>query len=372
MNWLIQKRVRSSLYLFLPVFFASFVFALGLTVLAAMELLLPLSDAPVDRVTLATFYSYVKTATVVIVLLAAGSGLVVAYALNRPLKRLDSALKGLREGRIEEVAIEGTNEFVSLSRSLNETMVSVRRDLEEKRHFAASREVERLERLASLGALAAGVAHEIRNPLGSIKGLAQLIAEGVEKGSDGERYSKVIISEIDNANEVVENLLDLSRSHVNKVEEFDLHRLLRESVDSVVTASSVEAGIEIVESEPGLSISGDYGRLRRALVNIITNAVEASPAEKSVRVEARHDGEHGLVTVDILNYGATLRNGEVEHIFEPFYTKKATGTGVGLAIAHAIISSHSGRIAVESGSGMTTFKVELPQKIEESGRKVAQ
>ena len=74
--------------------------------------------------------------------------------------------------------------------------------------------------------------------------------KGAEKGSDGERYSKVIISEIDNANEVVENMLDLSRSHVNKVEELDLHRLLRESVDSVVTASSGEAGIEIVESEP--------------------------------------------------------------------------------------------------------------------------
>ncbi|MFQ5585812.1 MAG: nitrogen regulation protein NR(II) [Thermodesulfobacteriota bacterium] len=367
MSWLTQKRVRSSLYFFLPVFFASFVFGLGLTVLAAMELLLPLSDTPIDKVNITTFYGYVKTATGVTVLLAIGSGVVVAYALSRPLKRLENALEGVRKGRMDEVTVEGTNEFVSLSKSLNETIASVRRELKERKQFDVSREVERLERLASLGALAAGVAHEIRNPLGSTKGLAQLISEGAEKGSDMERYSEVIISEVDHMNHVVENLLDLSRSSVEEMEEIDFHRLLKEGIDSAIAVSKKEVKVSLVANGNGIRIVGDYERLKRALVNIINNAVDASPEGEEVKVSLLHDSGRGLVAVDILNHGAAIEEGEIERIFEPFYTKKAKGTGLGLAIAHTIVTSHGGRILVESGKETTLFTVELPLEMERRG-----
>ncbi|MBI3754161.1 MAG: HAMP domain-containing protein, partial [Deltaproteobacteria bacterium] len=206
-----KKNVRLSLYFFMPVFFASFAIGLGLTIIEAMDRLLPYGAA-LQRQEVEYLRWYAKTATLGGSAIAVAAGLIIAFALNRPLKRLEGALQNIASGGAEELDIGATNEFASLSKSFNTAVAAIKQSLLTAKTSASDEAVqglERMERLAVLGGISAVIAHEIKNPLASIKGLTQLMAEKAESGSDAKKYTSVMLEEIDRLDKVADNLLYL-------------------------------------------------------------------------------------------------------------------------------------------------------------------
>src|SRR3989338_9278451 len=205
-KWLSKKNVRLSLYFFMPVFFASFAIGIGLTIIEAMDRLLPAGAIlSSHRQDIEYLRWYVKAATLGGAAIAVITGLLIAFALNRPLKRLEDTLKKIAAGNIEELNLDITNEFVSLSKTFNTAVATIKQRLLTAKDSASDEAVhglERLERLAVLGGISALIAHEIKNPLASIKGLTQLMAEKAGIDSDAIKYTSVMLGEIDRLNKV--------------------------------------------------------------------------------------------------------------------------------------------------------------------------
>ncbi len=219
-------------------------------------------------------------------------------------------------------------------------------------------------RLASLGRLAAGVAHEVRNPLGAIKGMAQLIQEGLSDQDPRKKYSRVIVQETDRLNKVVEELLGLTQGPTVR-EMCDINALLIRARDLAVQGSG-----EMLFSEKSRHVAGDTGeipkimgergRLVQAFLNIFLNALEAAPDCGKVWFKTSYLSEAHSISVEIGNTGSAIPPEVKERMFDPFFTTKEKGSGLGLAISHQIITSHGGAISAESTERETIFRIMLP------------
>jgi nitrogen-specific signal transduction histidine kinase len=224
--------------------------------------------------------------------------------------------------------------------------------------------MRRTDRLASLGTLAAGVAHEVRNPLGSIKGLVQLLKEDLDDAQK-RHYAEVIIQEVDRLNRVVEDLLKLAQPGSREPKTCRLNDLVRRAV---ILAGFEKMSKEIVLKEdyddqiPEMKAEGE--RLVQALLNVLLNAVQAIPKSGEVWVKTAlvKGASDRRAAIEIGNTHSTIQIKDLKKIFDPFYTTKEQGTGLGLSIAHQIITFHGGKIGVESGNDETVFTIELPIK----------
>jgi two-component system sensor histidine kinase HydH len=223
----------------------------------------------------------------------------------------------------------------------------------------AEAQVRRSERLAALGQLTAGLAHELRNPLGTIKGSADMLEQNLPHGDAIAReLAGFISSEVDRTNSLVSRFLDFARPLELRLAEANLGDLLRRAAAAAARdAEAHRVRIEI-EGDPIL-FDFDAELLERVFVNLILNAVQASSAGGSVRVEWRNEG--GEAIVEVTDQGSGIEPDKLESIFNPFFTTKASGTGLGLAIVSKIVDEHGGKIEVASipreGS---TFRVRLP------------
>lgn len=220
-------------------------------------------------------------------------------------------------------------------------------------------------RLASLGRLAAGVAHEVRNPLGAIKGMAQLIQEGLSDQDPRKKYSTIIVQETDRLNRVVEELLGLTQGAVAR-ERCDVNALLIQARDLAVHGPGgklfPEGSRQSVIGDTGEipKIMGERGRLVQAFLNIFLNALEAVSAGGRVRFKTSYLPDIRKVAIEIVNAGPPIHPEVKERMFDPFFTTKEKGSGLGLAIAHQIITSHGGSISAESTENETVFRIMLP------------
>ncbi|MEK7842061.1 MAG: ATP-binding protein, partial [Deltaproteobacteria bacterium] len=354
-KWLSRKKVRLSLYFFMPVFFASFAIGLGLTIIEAMDRLLPAGAIlSSHRQDIEYLRWYVKAATLGGAAIAVITGLLIAFALNRPLKRLEDTLKNIAAGNIEELNLDATNEFVSLSKTFNTAVATIKQRLLTAKDSASDEAVhglERLERLAVLGGISAIIAHEIKNPLASIKGLTQLMAEKAGMDSDTIKYTFVMLEEIDRLNKVADNLLYLAKPSKEDYRYCDIRQLL----DKVAAKAlqTIDKKVEILKDsdKAPVEIWMDSDRLERAFLNLMINALQSTLENKgqgsggAVAITVAKYGD--TVSVKITNKGSFIPAQDREQIFEPFYTTKGRGTGLGLAVAKHIISSHGGDIRVE-------------------------
>jgi two-component system sensor histidine kinase HydH len=237
--------------------------------------------------------------------------------------------------------------------------VIILRDLREIREL--QEKVRRSERLAALGRLASGVAHEIRNPLSSIKGFAQYFRDKFETGSEDRSYADIMIQEVERLNRVITQLLDFGRP---KELRLDLHPLsqIMEHPLQLIRADLNKRGIKLIESPfPEDKIKADSDQITQALLNIFLNAMEAMERGGELRVKTVEKSERGGVEIWISDSGPGISQGNLSKIFDPFFSTKKKGTGLGLAITANIIEAHGGEILVESREGKgTTFKIFLP------------
>jgi nitrogen-specific signal transduction histidine kinase len=219
-------------------------------------------------------------------------------------------------------------------------------------------QLQRADRLASLGGIAAGVAHEIRNPLGSIKGLAQLLSEEL-KGSERAKYIDTIISEVERLNVVVENLLTLSHPDKVSMRLCNINEILHNTVELskyYIGEKDIQILEEYDDAIPKIIVESE--RLYQAFLNILINAVQA--IEKEGKISVRTKTGDDSISIELSNSNSYIRPEDMEHIFDPFYTTKEKGTGLGLAITHQIIASNKGVISVVSDEKGTHFLISLP------------
>ena len=230
--------------------------------------------------------------------------------------------------------------------------------------------MQRADKLAALGGMAAGLAHEIRNPLGSIKGLTQLLEEELKEGDKARTYTETMIREIDRLNGVVTNLLNFSHPSKKEFHFCDMNKLLERAL-GLVQMNIDDKKIKVTrDMDPNLpALWGDEEKLVQAFLNIFLNAVQAVNEAGEIVLSTRFDPSRhvnkegfveGAIFVQIKNSGDPIPLEIIPNLFDPFFTTKKDGTGLGLPITHQIVTLHGGTLTPLCANGYTEFNMEIP------------
>ncbi len=247
-------------------------------------------------------------------------------------------------GRAVPVSVSGTRIVNAAGQLVGHILIL--RDLAQVKQLQA--EIRRQEKLAALGGLAAGVAHEIRNPLSSIKGLATYFAGKFEAGSEERSLAQVMTQEVDRLNRVISELLEFARPADLNRSARDINPLLRHCL-TLVGQDAAQKGIALHDDlAEGLCLAWiDPDRLSQCLLNLYINAIEAMGRGGRLTVVSE-PVDAAWLRIRIEDTGGGIAAEDLDRIFNPYFTTKSQGTGLGLAIVHKIIESHGGRIQVDS------------------------
>ncbi|HRC58688.1 MAG TPA: ATP-binding protein, partial [Kofleriaceae bacterium] len=221
--------------------------------------------------------------------------------------------------------------------------------------------MRRAERLATVGQLAAGIAHEIRNPLASISGSVELLRQALQASEDDRSLMTIVTREIERLNALITDLLDYANPRPMQPSTFDLATLLRETVQ-IAQQDRGEVELELHADGP-LEITGDPSKLRQVIWNLVHNAKDAArEGGRHVTVRAQRSvASPGWLEVAVADDGPGMDPEVQKRIFDPFFTTKRKGTGLGLATCHGIVIDHRGRIDVKSAPGSgTVVLIQLP------------
>jgi signal transduction histidine kinase len=244
----------------------------------------------------------------------------------------------------------------------NQMGVSIENAMLYEDALEAQKKLYQADKLATVGALAAGLAHEIKNPIAAIKGFSQVIGKAVEE-NDAEAikdFKDVVPRQLDRINEIVEKLLTLSRPPKLEKKKIDINVLLNEIV-RLVEKQALKQRVEIVKSFEDLPQTlADPEQLTQAFLNLILNAIQSMPDGGQIEIRTKFMGTDRIV-VEIIDNGMGIPKEKRSKIFDPFYTTKAGGSGLGLSVTQKIIIDHHGKIEVDSEVGKgTAFTVVLP------------
>jgi two-component system sensor histidine kinase HydH len=223
------------------------------------------------------------------------------------------------------------------------------------------------DRLAALGRLSAGVAHEIRNPLGSIKGSFEILESEIHPENEKYEFVKIIKEEIARLNSIVESFLKFARPPKPRLQPTSINDLV-ESTLILFNKRAQESGIEIrkelADNLPAIHLDRD--QIRQVLLNIILNGSDSMPDGGILEIRTGIGQNDRRITVEIIDSGIGISDEELDHIFDPFFTTKAHGTGLGLSISYQLIQNHGGTIEVHNNKDKgLTFHIELPSSIRE-------
>ncbi|KIH76689.1 histidine kinase [Geoalkalibacter ferrihydriticus DSM 17813] len=249
-------------------------------------------------------------------------------------------------------------------------VVMILRDLSRVRELEEA--VRRADRLSMVGTMAAGLAHEIKNPLGGIKGAAQLLDRDTAEQSHLKEYTRVMIREVERVNSIIEELMDLASPRQPEMGEVHLGKMLGDIVlfqKEALRHKEVDFSLRLDPSIP--PIRGDEHLLTRLFLNLIKNAGEAITHRGTIEILSRVASEYHVnqpghrpvpfIVVEVRDTGKGISPSQMEQIFTPFFTTKTKGSGLGLAICQKIVSEHRGFLKVDSHPGKgSIFTVSLP------------
>jgi len=225
-------------------------------------------------------------------------------------------------------------------------------------------QMRRQERLATVGSLAAGIAHEIRNPLASLSGSIQMLQGELELKGDHKHLMDIVLRETDRLNTIITEFLDYARPRSNRLEQISLESLLEETI--TLFRNSRESRRDVVincDIPSALTVTGDPQRMRQVFWNLLINAAQAIPNGGTITISAATGAgfDADEVNIRIHDSGIGIEREHLERIFDPFFTTKPAGTGLGLAITYRIIEDHNGTIDVKSEVGKgTSVIITLP------------
>ncbi|MDH3974093.1 MAG: ATP-binding protein [Deltaproteobacteria bacterium] len=230
------------------------------------------------------------------------------------------------------------------------------------------RELQKSDRLAAVGRFAASVAHEIRNPLASISGSIEILEKDLSGNMTGanERLMGIVLREIDRLNILIGEFLNYARPAVPRKQRININELISETIDLFINSEKEIKSIEIVNNCSTMApIEADEGQIKQLVWNLIKNASDAMDEGGVVTIgdKAYEKNDKKGIEISISDTGCGMTREEAEKIFDPFYTSKEKGSGLGLSVAHSIIEAHDGFINVESEAGKgSTFTIMLPCK----------
>lgn len=231
--------------------------------------------------------------------------------------------------------------------------------------------VRQADRLSTLGTLAAGLAHEVKNPLGGIKGAAQLMERELGEESELLEYTRVMIRETERIDHIIRELLELASPRGLSLKPVNLHKVLGDIVFLQRQASAGRSIAFVKQFDPSIpDIMADEELLTRLFLNLVCNAVDAIGEDGVLTVSSRvlsdyrmsqNQRQSRMVAIEVADDGPGIPAADLENIWTPFFSTKPTGTGLGLTICHKIVAEHRGMIKVESDPGRgTRFTVLLP------------
>ena len=229
------------------------------------------------------------------------------------------------------------------------------RDITEIRSL--EREVERSSRLASIGGLAAGVAHEIRNPLSSIKGFATYFSERYNHIPEDKKTAEIMIHEVERLNRVIGQLLELAKPVNVEKRPLSVHKLIQHSV-KVIERDAEKKNIRINITDipndlPRIELDSD--RMNQVFLNLYLNAIDAMSEGGTLSIDVAPEHDSRMLRITVTDTGRGIDKKDLAHVFDPYFTTKQSGTGLGLSIVHRIIESHNGEITIESELGKGTI-----------------
>src|SRR5262250_353235 len=283
--------------------------------------------------------------------------LAVNGVVNRPIERFVRAMRG---AEAEPVAVSSHDEFGAMARHFNDMIARAR-----ERLFAMQRDLSHAERLALSGRIVAEVAHEVGTPLHSIMGHLELLREDLPTATVSgtiERRLRVIESQLGRVREIIDRLLDVTRRSPQPPVTVDINALVQETIE-LVRPALVAAQLELkVQADPAAPrFLGQRSELQQVLLNLLTNALDATPPGGVVQVATRARG--GEVETEVVDTGCGIPAVALKRIFDPFVSTKEPdrGTGLGLFISAQLVHDHGGRIDVVSEPGHgSVFRVTLP------------
>lgn len=286
---------------------------------------------------------------------------VVAYLVQGPMIELHEKVALVSQGDLHvSVSFAGRNDEIGdLGRNFNHMMMQLRESREEIETMHRT-QMSRAEHLATLGELATGLAHEIRNPLAGIAGVIEIIGRDLPATSPARDMVKDVRLEINQINRILTELLETARPHPPLIMRSNLNTTVEHAV-MLARQQVLSQPIHIeLEKSPDLpDVEHDSDRIHQVLLNLLLNAVQAMDGAGSVHVKIGHTGTFASITV--ADTGRGIPEEQLAHIFRPFFTTRGNGTGLGLSLARRIVEDHHGRIHVSSTVGKgTTFEVLIP------------
>ncbi len=312
-----------------------------------------------------------RTLTLFSSLIVAGMifGFLMSYLFSawliKPVAALAEGMHKVAEGDLDyKVRFHAADELGRLARAFN-IMVRKVRERDIRLREMTEERLTQVEKQVSIGRLAAGVAHEINNPLTSVLTLSHLLLKHTDEDDSRHEDLEIIVQETTRCRDIVRNLLDFARERPTQMREVDVNQVVRDTLVLVSRYEGIDkVKIDLALTPDPLSVLADPKQLQQVITNLVTNAAEACPGGGTVTISSDEDSSGDFAVIRVADTGRGIPKGYLDRVFEPFFTTKGSsrGTGLGLSVSLGIVRKHNGTIDIASQEGKgTTVTVTLPR-----------
>ncbi|MCJ7581331.1 MAG: ATP-binding protein [Candidatus Aminicenantes bacterium] len=281
--------------------------------------------------------------------------------INRPIFNLKNRMKKIQEGDFaSKVPITKDDEIGDLAKSFN-IMITKLEEANNRIEEMHEKQMEKAEHLASLGEIAAGLAHDIKNPIAGMKGALEIIHQKTDDSDSNKEVFKEVLIQIDKIDQIIGDLLRYAKPKELFIREVPFE----ECVDHAVKLAQMQVKNKNIQfhvnsTDKNIQASLDADKIQEVLLNLILNGVAAIPEKGTITIHSTKQNNKDL-RITVSDNGTGIKKEQLSQIFQPFFTTKSHGTGLGLSICQKAIAAHSGTLEVESEEGKgTTFTILLP------------